>query len=221
MNSMRKMSAILIVTCLIYLGCGCVSPYLVKKWQYTTFKSPPISKVLVVYVTENAVQRRIWEDAFTGALSKNTLSAVSSYGLFPDAPPDTGQIMEVLKTNGFNGMVVIMKGKFATTVKPVVQMIPYGGRNRMSSEVKRHSENYSYWPRYHTCYLRICYPGYIESQTIDLHTIDVIITGKIARLIWSAIGKTPDPVSGSYEQGEIAGLVVDDLVQQHIIGFNN
>jgi hypothetical protein len=228
MNAIRKIRAALLYSCFVYLLCGCVSSYLVEKWNDATFQSSPLSRMLVIHVTKNAAQRCIWEDAFAGALAKHALSAVASYGLFPDAPPDTNQVIEVVKTNGFNGIVVILTGKpltnlryiqgYTTTEKTVREVYP-GDHYRMSSDEVHYPENYSYWQRYRTCYLQIDHPGYVDSQTVDLRTIDVSTTGKKARLIWSATSRTPDPASVSRVQGEIAGLVVDDLLQKHIIGL--
>jgi len=65
--------------------------------------------MLVVDVRKDAAKRRIWEDAFANALAKHGVAAISSYTLFPDAPPDTNQLITTVQTNGFDGMIVIRR----------------------------------------------------------------------------------------------------------------
>jgi hypothetical protein len=74
-----------------------------------------------------------------------------------------------------------------------------------------------YWQRYRTYYLEIEHPGYIDSQIVDIRTIDVSTTGNGGRLIWSATSRTPDPGSVTDVQSEIVSLVISELVQRNII----
>ena len=70
--------------------------------------SPPLAKMLVITVRKDLTKRRIWEDAFVNELAKHGVAATSSYGLFPDVPPDTNQVIATVKANGFDGILVVL-----------------------------------------------------------------------------------------------------------------
>jgi hypothetical protein len=188
--------------------CGCVSSStLVDKWYDPSLKAPPLGKMLVIAVRKDATKRRIWEDAFAGELAKHGVAATSSYSLFPDALPDTDQVIATVKANGFDGILAILRLRTETD-KQYIQ-----GYTTQIQDVR-----YSpYWNRYLTFYRDIVHPGYIDSQKVAMSAIDVTTTGNGGRLIWSATSRTPDPGSVTDVQRGIAGLVISELAQRSVI----
>jgi hypothetical protein len=160
--------------------------------------------MLVVAVRKDAAKRHIWEDAFAGELAKHGVAATTSYSLFPDVPPDTDQARAAAASNGFDGILVILKLPSETNEKFI--------KGNTTEEQDRH---YSfYWQSY---YLEMEKPGFIDSQKVAIRAIDVSTTGNNGRLIWSATSRTPDPDSVSNLQRGVAGLVVAELARQSII----
>jgi hypothetical protein len=208
MNTLWKAVIAAALGCFISQMCGCASSSLVDIWHDPSFKAPPLSNMLVIAVSKDAAKRRIWEDAFTGELSKQGVAVTSSYSLFPDAPPDTNQVIASALAKGFDGILVILRLPTETNT----QYIP--GYTTYTEQNARYS---SYWQRYRTYYLEIEHPGYVDSQTVAIRAIDVTTTGNDGRLIWSARSRTPDPGSVIDVQLGIAGLVIPDLVQRRII----
>ena len=207
MNSLLKAVAVAAFGCLISQMCGCASSSLVDIWHDPSFQAPPLSKMLVISVRKDATKRRIWEDAFAGELAKHGVAATSSYSLFPDAPPDTNQVISTVQGNGFDGILVILRLPTQTNRQYI---------QGYTSTVQQ--EHYSYyWQRYLTTYRDIQHPGYVDSQTVDIRTIDVTTTGSNGRLIWSATSRTPDPGSVTDAQRGIAGLVISELAKRNII----
>jgi hypothetical protein len=187
---------------------GCATSNLVDKWHDATFKAPPLSKILVVAVRKDATKRRIWEDAFAGEFSKHGVAATISYSLFPDAPPDTQQVMATVLANGYDGICVILRlptETYTQYIQPYTTMV----------EDNRYS---FYWQRYSTYYRQVDHPGYTDSQKVALSAIDITTTGKNGRLIWSATSRTPDPHTIMDAQEGIAGLVMTDLTELGVIG---
>ncbi len=219
MNSLLKAVAVAAFGCLISQMCGCASSSLVDIWHDPSFQAPPLSKMLVISVRKDATKRRIWEDAFAGELAKHGVAATSSYSLFPDAPPDTNQVIATVQANGFDGILVILRLptetnkqyiKGYTSIQQDVRSSPYNSPNN--------SAYYSpYWQRYWTYYREIEHPGYVDSQKVAIRAIDVTTTGNGGRLIWSATSRTPDPGSVTDVQRGIAGLVISELTQRRII----
>ncbi len=204
MNTLLKIIAI---GFLMSQFIGCASSKLVDMWHDPTFNTEPLGNVLVVAVRKDAAKRRIWEDAFTNDLVKHSVTATSSYHLFPDALPDTDQLISASRANGFDGVMVIRilptetKRQFVQGYTTVAENVRYS----------------SYWQRYRSYYTEIDHPGYIDSQKVAVHTIEVLTTGNGGHLIWSATSKTPNPRFETNVQNTIADLVLPDLKQKNVI----
>jgi hypothetical protein len=209
MNLLGKAVAVTALGCLMGLVCGCASSTLVDKWHDPSFKAPPLSKMLVIAVRKEATKRRIWEDAFTGELVKHGVAATSSYSLFPDAPPDTNQVIATAQANGFDGILVILRLPTETNTHYVQGYIT----------VEQNVNSLSYWQRYGSYYREIEHPGYVDSQKVAIRAIDVTTTGNGGKMIWSATSRTPDPGSVTDVQRGIAGLVISELAQRSIISY--
>jgi hypothetical protein len=208
MNQLLKVVLAGVTGCLIGLLSGCASSSLVDKWYDPGFQAPPLTKMLVIAVGKNATKRRIWEDAFAKGLADHGVTATQSYSLFAEAPPDTDQVAATVKANGFDGIVVILKLPTETNTQFIQ------GYTSTEQDMR-----YSfYWQRYWTVYREIDHPGYIDTQTVAVRTIDVTTTGSGVRLIWSATSRTPDPGSVSDVQGGITDLVISELTQRKFIG---
>jgi hypothetical protein len=207
MNSYLKVVSVLALGCLISLMCGCASSSLVNKWHDPSFQAPPLGKMLVIAVRKEATMRRIWEDAFTNDLVKHGVMATSSYSLFPDAPPDTSQVLAAVQSNGFDGVLAILRLPTETNMHYVQ------GYTTIDQNV-----NYvTYWQRYGTYYHEIDHPGYVDSQSVAIRTIDVSTTGNGGKMIWSATSRTPDPGSVTDLQSGVADIVIAELKNLSII----
>jgi len=215
MNLLLKVFTTAVLCFFISQLCGCASSNLVDIWHDPSYQTPQLSKILVIAIRKDATKRRIWEDAFSIVLSKHGVSATSSYILFPDALPDTNQIAATVQSNNFDGILI-------TTRLPTEINKQYI-QGYTTVEQDMHYNHYydpyyvPYWQRYLTYYREIDHPGYVDSQTVDIRTIDVTTTGKGGRMIWSATSRTPDPVSVTDVQHDIVNLVISDLVKRNII----
>jgi hypothetical protein len=208
MNSLVKIIIMTAIGFLMSQLFGCASSSnLVDVWHNTSFQAPALGKVLVIDVRRDATKRRIWEDAFSDELVKHGVIATPSYSLFPDAPPDTAQVLAAVQTNGFDGILVVLRLPTQTKTHYVQ------GYTTIDQSVG----DYSYWHRYGSYYQETEHPGHIDSQKVDIREIDVTATGNGGHLIWSATSKTPDPGSVIDVQEKIVGLVLSDLAKQRII----
>jgi len=192
---------------MLILGCAS-SSNLVNVWHDPSYQAPPLGKVLVISVRKDATMRRIWEDAFTTELAKHGVVSTSSYGLFPDAPPDTNQVIATVQANGFNAILVILRLPSETDRQYV--------QGYTTTEQVMHFS--TYWQRYITYYQDIDHPGYVDSQAVAVREIDLTTTGNNGKLIWSATSRTPDPGSVPDLQRGVAGLATSELTKRGIIG---
>lgn len=208
MNSLLKTVAVAVLGGLFGQVAGCAPSSLVNIWHDPSFQAPPLDKMLVVAVRKDATKRRLWEDAFAGELAQHGVAAAPSYSLFPDAPPDTSQLVATVQEQGFDGVLVILRLPNETDTHYV--------QGYTSVETERF---YSpYWQRYVAYEHEVEQPGYIDSQTIAIRGIEVTTTGNGGRLVWGATSRTPDPGSMTDIRSGIASLVIADLAKRGIIG---
>jgi hypothetical protein len=153
------------------------------------------------------MQRHSWEDAFDVELAKHNVAGTPSYRLFPDAVPDTNQVMQVIQSNGFDGMLVIRRipEETSTQYKPGYVTREKGLRY------------YPHTDRLVTYYANIHHAAYIDSEKVDIRSIDVWTTKNDGQMIWSATSETPEPNSARIVRPEIVSLVMSELTKQHII----
>ena len=202
MKKYRSFVAGGVLFCAIVLLSGCSSSELVDIWSNSAFQSPPLNTLLVISVGKNLAHRRIWEDAFGSELAKHKVTATPSYRLFPDALPDTDQVVQIVRTKGFDGVLVI-------------RWLP-------SEMIPQYSQGYGEYEqhvRYDLSTERFItyYAGYMDSQKVDVRAIDVWATKNEGQLIWSATSKTAEPNSISEVRPDIVDLVISELTNRHFI----
>ncbi len=191
----------------IVLFAGCASSDLVEIWSDASFQPPPMKKMLVIAAARNPARRRLWEDAFSSALEKHDVAATPSYRLFPDALPDTSQVLQSVQSNGFDGVLVTRRR--ANEVK--TQYLQ--GSETSDQNVRYDRRN----DRFETYYVDVASAGYIDSTQIDIRTIDVWSTRSRGHMIWSATSNTSEPNDVDEVRPKIAKLVMAELTQDGII----
>jgi hypothetical protein len=196
-----------VLCCFFALMAGCTSSELVDIWSDSSFQSPSLNKMLVISVSKNSVQRRMWEDAFNAELAKHNVAATPSYRLFPDAVPDTNQIMQIVGSNSFDGVLVCRRLPPETNTQYMQGYVT----TEQGMRYDRRKE------RFVTYYRDIEHAAYVDSQKVDIRTIDVWATRNEEQMIWSATSMTPEPNSVQEVRPEIVKLVMSELAKQRII----
>jgi hypothetical protein len=195
------------ICCTFLLIAGCASSELVDIWSDSSFQPPPLHKMLVISVGRNSTHRRIWEDAFSVELAKHNVAVTPSYRLFPDAVPDTIQVLQIVQSNNFDGILV--SRWLPSEMK--AQYVQAYSTNEQGSRYDRRSY------RLVTYYRAVEHAGYIDSQKVDIRAIDVWATKNEGQMIWSATSKTPEPNSMQAVRPEIVKLVISELAKNGII----
>lgn len=153
------------------------------------------------------MQRRIWEDAFSVELAKHDVAATASYRLFPDEVPDTNQVTQTVRSNGFDGILVIRRLPSETNTQYLQGYVT----KEQDMRYDRRTD------RFVTYYREIEHAGYVDSQKVDIRSIDVWTTKNDGQMIWSATSKTPEPNSAQAVRPEIVKLVMSELTRGRII----
>jgi len=194
--------------CFIALMAGCSSSKLVDIRSNISYQSTPLNKMLVISVSRNVIYRHIWEDAFSAELAKHNVASTPSYRLFPDAVPDTGQVIQIVRSNGFDGILVYRR-------LPTEMKSHYRQGFGMSDDNLVYDR---YTERFTVSYYRdVDYAAYTDSQKVDIRAVDVWAAKNEGQLIWSAMSRTPEPNSMQDIRPEIIKLVVSDLTNRNIV----
>jgi hypothetical protein len=85
---------------------ACAATSLDMTWRDPAYRGRPFAKLLVVGATDDAANRRIFEDALVGALTRRGADAVASHTLIPrESDVRRDKIVEAVKASGADGMI--------------------------------------------------------------------------------------------------------------------
>jgi hypothetical protein len=186
---------------------SCSTSVLVDEWNDPSFHESPLKKILIIAIRKNPIQRRIWEDAFVGELSKKGVISTSSYKLFPDALPDTDQVIETVQKNSFDGILVTRILQKETETHYIESYVT--SESKLRYNPFRNS--------YSTYYRDVEHPGFVDSSTVDRRGIEVWIIRDKERIIWGATSNTPEGNSLETVKNNIVDLVIPELSRYGII----
>jgi hypothetical protein len=186
-------------------GCAMQSE-MVDLWKDPSFTSGPVRHVLVVALRKDPVRRRMWEDAFANELGARGLTATSSYQLFPEAPPDTQEVIEAVRRNDCDAVLVSTRlpDQTASTYVP--------GTARRELVTTR-----DFYGSFHTYWREVQDPGYTETDEIRQFQTDVWTTGRGGHLIWSGTLRTLESVSNRTIEAAVSRDIVPVLEKQGVI----
>jgi len=194
--------------CSIALMAGCSSSSsLVNVWSDTAYQPPPMKKILVIGVWKNPFRRKLWEDAFTAEFAKHHVEAVSSYLLFPDSAPDTEQAIRSVRENAFDGVLIVRRQlsdstmKFTSSYTTTEQGVRYVAAN----------------DGFITYYRDVYHPSYVDTETVDVRSIDVWETKDKGRLVWSGTSNTSDASATEIVPHGLIKLVLKELTHSGMI----
>jgi hypothetical protein len=101
----RPRMAWLIAAATLFVS-GCAATTFDMTWRDPAYRGRPFAKLLVVGATDDAANRRIYEDALVGALTGRGVDAVASHTLIPnESDVKRDKIVEAVKASGVDGMI--------------------------------------------------------------------------------------------------------------------
>ncbi len=203
----RLRSVSLLLPALAAVLSGCATSGLTDQWRDTQYRGGALTKVLVIAVTPAASRRRMLEDAFVSALGRHGATATPSYRLFEAATPDTQEVIEAVRANGFDGVLVASKMTTLVDRREV--------RGYTSAEERG---RFNPWTqRYHAYLVEVRHPGYTETERVVRHRVDVWTTRDGGTLLWTAVGSSVDPASGTQIDREITAHVIPQLIHAGVL----
>ena len=202
----RRLALFPLLSVLALAGCAGPSTSLTNMWRDPQYGAP-MRSMMVMGVMRNPAARRNWEDRMSEELATHHVHAVPSYSLFPGELPDTDAVITGVQREGFDGvMIVHALGTESEThyVPGYVRTVPALG--------------YDHWYGvYYNYYRHIYEPGYVETEQVVRHQIDVYSTGPDGRLVWTGTSESVDPASRDEIRLKVADKVVSELVSARVL----
>ncbi len=211
-GEIRKISVFVLVSIAVaaaVVAFGCGSTQLANLWQDPAFSQAPLQKIMVIAMRKDQVRRRMWEDALVATLNKNETGtfAAPSYQLYPNDLPDTVQLEENIKEQGFDGVLIVsrIQRHLVTTDVP-------GYVTTEAKQVYRPR-----WNTYVTRYDSVYHEGYTDTSRIVRVRTDLLLALEGGKLVWSGTSSAVDPSSPQTFRNEVASGVVKQLRKGRLI----
>jgi hypothetical protein len=172
----------------IWLG-GCASTQLVDVWRDESYAGRPLTKVLVIAVSDEERGRRIFEDSFAREFRAHGVEAVPGYSLLSmDAGLEREAISELIEGKGFDGVVI----SHNAGIDEETVYVP--GRTRTEVWGDGDPRRRGYDGYYRRTWETVSDPGYTTKYTTVFIETNIYETAE-QKLIWSARSESYNPAS--------------------------
>jgi hypothetical protein len=199
-------SALALVALTLVGGCAANSE-MTDTWRDPSLAPGTVRNVLVVGVRKDPVRRRMWEDAFTKALTARGVTATASYVLYPDAPPDTQQVIETVRKRGCDAVLISMRLQDDSSS----QYVPGSMRPEQVTSWDRFGRFHSYW-------VTVQQPGYTETSTIIQLQTDLWTTsGASGQLAWSGTLRTLDAINNDSVDRAVNHNIMPEMEKEGVV----
>ena len=198
-----------VLAAVVVSSCA-TSSSLVNLWKDPQYPKQPWRDVPVVAMKKDPVMRRVWEDGVARQLARRGVEATPSYRQFPDAVPDTQQVVSAVKSHRYDGVLV------AHGLHPRTDTRYVSGYVDLQPE-----DLYDPWTGIYSTYYRDVYhPGYTETEKIVRYRVQVWSTEGQGRLVWPGTTETIDPTSKQDVNRQVSRPIAPELARSGVIAKN-
>ncbi len=200
----------------IMLGLSACSSQtrLYERWSDEQYSGPPLTKVLVLGVFKDDVQRRMFEATFAKEVNASGQQAVAGYTLMPNTDDfDTKKdILLAVKKVGADAVLITSYKGTIEKQRDVPARVDYVPSLGMSYG----RYGYGYRGYYGSRYEAVYRPGYTTTDTIVQLETRVFSVAQ-EKLIWAGKSKSVNVSSSEKIVKELVKLVVDDMKKSALI----
>jgi hypothetical protein len=183
------------------LAAACATTELKDSWKDPAFAGPPMKRLLVVGVAKSDANRRVFEDAFSKALTAAGTSATASYGSLPEAGMISNErIVVSVNQSDADGVLVTR----VLRVRRDVNVTPDYARPGL------------YAGGYHGYYRGAYIASAPEVLVYDVLTIESTLW-KADKLVWSGTSEVTSPSSVSAATEELAKVLIARMKADGVI----
>jgi len=185
---------------------GCAG-HLYNVWRDGTYAGPVVRRVLVLAPRGDAGERRIWEDAYVAGLEEHGIKATASWGLFPDAAPSSVALAEVVKRDGYDGLLVSTRLPDVSEehyVPGTVRREPFTAQSTYTGDF------YQVWET-------VREPGHVDVVDVVNFKTDLWSPEGGGKLIWSGSTHTSKHVNPSMIRHNVERSILPRMRQDGIV----
>jgi hypothetical protein len=199
-------AAVAFVLWMIAAGCA-VNSQMTNLWRDPSYRPGSVHDVLVVAIRKDPVRRRMWEDAFAKALGRRGVTATTSYSLYPEAPPDTDQVLEAIRKHDVGAVLTSTRLPDEATSR----YVPGAFRPQQLAAQ-------DYYGRFHSYWANVQDPGYIETDTIIQIQTDIWTTaGEGGHLVWSGTLRTLESTAHGTVDKAVTRSIMPELERAGVV----
>lgn len=205
MVRLQQMINMVVLTVLVAVLAGCATTQITSSWKEPSYQGPP-RKTMVISMSKQSVNRRVFEDEFVRQLKSRGTDAFASYTVLPDAlGADHTAIASAVQKQGADTLLIsrLISQKTKTTYIPgTVEPMPgYYGR----------------WSHYYGFGYDAMYtPGYVSEEEYAIAETNLYdVNGD--KLLWSAASETA--IKGSDQEliKSFIQVMIKTMVEKQIL----
>jgi hypothetical protein len=166
----------------------------------------PMKKVLVIGMSPDMANRRIFEDTLVTNFKNVKVEATPSYSVLPEGEVSEDVLKAKVKEGGYDGVIItrlIDKDEKVEYVPPSGTAM-YGGYG-------------PYWHGYGGWYGATYSPGYLKNTTVVRVQTRLWSTAGDAKPVWTGVSEAVDPGKVSSWSNEQSYLVIQELQRNKLI----
>ena len=198
-----RRAASLLMSAAAALLTACASTQLKDTWKDPAFTGPPMQKVMVVGAFKSDLNRRVFEDAFVGALSAAKTGAVVSYRELPESGAIANERVQAAVRNTGSDAVLVTR---LMRVRRDVSVTPsYMG------------------PGFYGAGFRGYYGAAYAVAPADVNVYDVLTiestlwSMRTDKPVWSGTSEVTAPSNVSEASKELAGVLITKMKADGVI----
>jgi len=184
---------------------GCAATQTGNMWRDSTFETAGFKNMLVIAMRKDATRRRMWEDNFAMGLAAYGVKVQMSYRLWPSALPDTAAVIEAVRRDGYDGVLVSLRD----VVKAEEWVPGYTKREAVTTQ--------SWSGAYYTYWTDVEVPDRTETTTVHDYKTHLWTTADPARMVWSGTVQTTEAINENVIRALVEKNILSEMEKAKLI----
>lgn len=201
----RQLAGCLLAASVLLTGCT-TTTQINAVWKDPAYQAHP-SKIMVVGVAKNPLNRRILEDEFVLQLKGQGANAIASYTVLPDKQQDNQEAISAKVKELKADTILITRMASKKTVQVYVPETPYFP-----------PPYYGLWPNYYGYGYQYLYtPGYVSEDEYAVIETNLYDAGN-DKLIWAATSDAGLADASQERMRAYVGVFISNMIGLGLLG---
>lgn len=201
-------TAAMILAVLAAVSCASTTKWVSTWVEPAAAGGQPLKKILVVGMSADMANRRMFEDSLVVSLQGYKIEATPSFRVLPEGKISEDEFRAKVKEGGYDGVIItrlVDVREKTEYVPPTASVgVSYGGWG-------------PYWSGYGGWYSTVYSPGYMINTTVVRLQTRLWSTAGDGKPIWTGVSDSADPREIGTLSKEVSFMVVRDLSRNGLI----